>query len=83
MRIVAITPRPLPKGKLMIEARWRPSEQAVQDFEKVAKDQKLDLDYDLGKRLDEMAAAPPEETKARLAEIAEFLGQTGPSKGKW
>lgn len=75
-------------GKLLNFRRSRTlslyaDDKAVQDFEKVAKEQKLDLDYDLGKRLDEMAAAPPEETEARLAEIAEFLGQTDPNKGKW
>jgi hypothetical protein len=75
-------------GKLLNFRRSRTlsryaDDKAVQDFEKVAKEQKLDLDYNLGKRLDEMAAAPPEETEARLAEIAEFLGQTDPNKGKW
>ena len=75
-------------GKLLNFRRKRTlsryaDDKAVQDFEKVAKEQKLDLNYDLGKRLDEMAAAPPEETEARLAEIAEFLGQTDPNKGKW
>ena len=75
-------------GKLLYFRRSRTlsryvDDKAVQNFEKVAKEQKLDLDYDLGKRLDEMAAAPTEEAGARLAEIAELLGQTDPNQGKW
>jgi len=58
-------------------------DKAVTDFERVAKDQGLDLDYDRPNRIREITELPAEEIGGSIDELARLLGQTDPNKGKW
>jgi len=58
-------------------------DKTVTDFERVAKDQGLDLDYDRANRIREITELPSEEIGGSIDELARLLGQTDPNKDKW
>jgi len=59
------------------------SGKAATDFERVAKNQGLDLDYDRASRIREITELPAEDIGGSIDELARLLGQTDPNKGNW